>query len=941
MCIPQAKVRIVKVWDPVLKLACDMNVNNTLALENTRMIKLYIQIDERVRPLAMIIKHWTKQRILNDAGTSYIPPWGKILTNLLALGGTISSYTWICMILNFLQTRDPPVLPSLHNLPYRVIDKATGKPSQSEFADDLDALVGFGKKNTESLGQLLFHFFRHYGHEVDYEKSVVSIRQGRLLTREEKNWHRAGLQKEARNRLCVEEPFNTDRNLGNSADEFAWRGIHLEIRRAFDFLADKQQLQAACEQFEFPPAPAPEERPRPPKPTAPKVTLAPSVPNNRSGRNSGNHRGGRGNMNNKGGGYGRRASSGASFNRPPFLNSPPVNAMAGQQDYNFPPGLNDRLHDQLVQHYQMLEIQSNSLRQQLVAQQRAQQAHQAQAAHMHAQALAQAQAQAQAQQNRGPSSTNASPPKVSYINGGSSPRPADASIPSNMPQGFLYHYPAFFDPSQGSANADGPRTNPSSPSLQNSIPGPRRQPHRASNASETSSMRSQSQPARGMPQNAVLAGYPPVPQFFDPALVAGYPIARSTPDVPGSQLTVDPSYSSTPGYTETAGPSEASIPREYVGYYVEEQATPRSLQDYAVPQIPTYNELAQRRRRVSSEITQPLLNTALRRVSRSPSPLGGHVRNYSSNAPLPQVANVEPQKDRIDSTHPSVDAGPVIVNGSFPQQPSETRPRSDTVESFASVDTASSATHFSDHDPYRMAGIDQRQKSVYEEMQRQRVDASYGAAFVNGSMNGVPPIDMNGLTKVPSGGQRYYPMLPEAWINYEINNGRRTNQTEDVSPTKTQPAQWRSMPYNNGVTSIDTLNTPRAPPQEIKSATLPLLSPVFETRTPSPTASRQPEGGKVSNGAKSQPKEHAHQARRASHSTAQAPTNKENKQQSKAGPHSGEKSSKSTANNGNNANTWQHSTPRNKKKNKKGNKSNDAKSSGEPLPANAADRKGG
>lgn len=71
VCIPQAKVRIVKIWDPVLKLACDMNVNNnTSALENTRMIKTYIEIDERVRPLAMIIKHWTKERMLNDAGKS-------------------------------------------------------------------------------------------------------------------------------------------------------------------------------------------------------------------------------------------------------------------------------------------------------------------------------------------------------------------------------------------------------------------------------------------------------------------------------------------------------------------------------------------------------------------------------------------------------------------------------------------------------------------------------------------------------------------------------------------------------------------------------------------------------------------------------------------------------------------------------------------------------
>ena len=68
VCIPQAKVRIVKVWDPELKLSCDINVNNVAAIENTRMIKTYIQLDDRVRPLSMIIKHWTKRRILNDAG---------------------------------------------------------------------------------------------------------------------------------------------------------------------------------------------------------------------------------------------------------------------------------------------------------------------------------------------------------------------------------------------------------------------------------------------------------------------------------------------------------------------------------------------------------------------------------------------------------------------------------------------------------------------------------------------------------------------------------------------------------------------------------------------------------------------------------------------------------------------------------------------------------
>lgn len=75
VCVSHAKVPIVKIWDPELKLACDMNVNNTLALENTRMIRTYVDIDERVRPLAMIVKYWTKRRVLNDAGAFVNTPF--------------------------------------------------------------------------------------------------------------------------------------------------------------------------------------------------------------------------------------------------------------------------------------------------------------------------------------------------------------------------------------------------------------------------------------------------------------------------------------------------------------------------------------------------------------------------------------------------------------------------------------------------------------------------------------------------------------------------------------------------------------------------------------------------------------------------------------------------------------------------------------------------
>lgn len=79
VCVSSAKVPIVKVWDPDLQVACDMNVNNPIALENTELIRAYVEIDDRFRPLAMIVKHWAKRRILNDAGQCdtifFSPPW--------------------------------------------------------------------------------------------------------------------------------------------------------------------------------------------------------------------------------------------------------------------------------------------------------------------------------------------------------------------------------------------------------------------------------------------------------------------------------------------------------------------------------------------------------------------------------------------------------------------------------------------------------------------------------------------------------------------------------------------------------------------------------------------------------------------------------------------------------------------------------------------------
>ena len=78
------------------------------------------------------------------------------------------------------------------------------------------------------------------------------------------------------NSLCVEEPFNTSRNLGNTADEATVKGLQLEFRRAVHYLADHTSLELACWPYQFPTS----ENPRPERHLPNLPPQYRSIPNN-------------------------------------------------------------------------------------------------------------------------------------------------------------------------------------------------------------------------------------------------------------------------------------------------------------------------------------------------------------------------------------------------------------------------------------------------------------------------------------------------------------------------------------------------------------------------------------------------------------------------------------------------------------------------------------
>lgn len=148
------------------------------------------------------------------------------------------------MVINFLQTRAPhPLLPSLQNWHHEPRPLING--IDVSFADDLDKydlLKSFSALNRESIGSLLFGFFHHYAFIFDYERDVASVRLGAVISRLEKGYP-------SDNMFCIEEPFTTSRNLGNTADMGSHRGIHAELQKAHRLLCDGAPLSALFEPY--------------------------------------------------------------------------------------------------------------------------------------------------------------------------------------------------------------------------------------------------------------------------------------------------------------------------------------------------------------------------------------------------------------------------------------------------------------------------------------------------------------------------------------------------------------------------------------------------------------------------------------------------------------------------------------------------------------------
>ncbi|XP_059154714.1 poly(A) RNA polymerase, mitochondrial-like [Physella acuta] len=181
-----ARVPIIRFKHNALSLPCDVSLHAVDSIKMTELLYLMSVCDSRVKPLLCAIKQWAIAHNLTSSGEQQKP----------------TTIGFIMMLIFFLQTRTPAVLPT-----FRQLQTLAKHPSDKFFIDDVE--YGLPKnpslmpisENKESLENLLLGFFEYYS-QFDFDKKAISITEG------------ATFEKQADSRpIYIENPLSVSLNI--------------------------------------------------------------------------------------------------------------------------------------------------------------------------------------------------------------------------------------------------------------------------------------------------------------------------------------------------------------------------------------------------------------------------------------------------------------------------------------------------------------------------------------------------------------------------------------------------------------------------------------------------------------------------------------------------------------------------------------------------------
>lgn len=152
-----AKVPILKFKDYRSQIECDISINNSAGIPNSKLTRLYCEFDQRAHIMIKYLRY-----LFKNAGLLYGDQ------------GCLSSYSIILMVIAFLQSQKEPVLPNLQDQVkpsdlefFSVTKNKYGKVNCTEVKSNIyenlkELKKTFQSKNTKSVAQLVLEFLDFY-----------------------------------------------------------------------------------------------------------------------------------------------------------------------------------------------------------------------------------------------------------------------------------------------------------------------------------------------------------------------------------------------------------------------------------------------------------------------------------------------------------------------------------------------------------------------------------------------------------------------------------------------------------------------------------------------------------------------------------------------------------------------------------------------------------
>lgn len=213
----RAKVPILRFREKGSDLEFDLNVNNTVGIRNTFLLRSYAYADLRIKPIILVVKKWARHNQINDASK-----------------GTLSSYTLVLMVLHYLQTRNEPVLPSLQRDYPECFNPLLDINAVPEGPKHIPPYIS---RNQSSLGELLLGFLKYYATDFRWDKQVISVREARTIPKNN--------SKEWRNKyICVEEPFERNNVARAVHEKVKFDAIKAQFVESWRILQKRKDLNS-------------------------------------------------------------------------------------------------------------------------------------------------------------------------------------------------------------------------------------------------------------------------------------------------------------------------------------------------------------------------------------------------------------------------------------------------------------------------------------------------------------------------------------------------------------------------------------------------------------------------------------------------------------------------------------------------------------------------